>query len=224
MQTDFSTAVGSLYLEFFPRSGEENMAIDERLLERAIDEDQISFRFYRWREATLSLGHFQAKQGGPVAECFADLPVVTRLSGGGAILHDRELTYSLAIPAAHPLAKTPTSLYAIVHSAFIEALAEQGIEVSMRGEELAAQNGEFLCFLRGDRHDVLCNGQKVLGSAQRRRKGAVLQHGSLILEASPLAPEVQGLNELSGREFQADSLVFGVMSRLGELAASWENA
>ncbi|MCG6155143.1 lipoate--protein ligase family protein [Rubinisphaera margarita] len=224
MQTDFSTAVGSLFLEFFPRSGEENMAIDEQLLARAIDDEQISFRFYRWAEATLSLGHFQAKQRAPLAERFADLPAVTRLSGGGAILHDRELTYSLALPAAHPLAKNPTSLYAIVHTAFIAALAEQGIPVQMRGEELAAQNGEFLCFLRGDRHDVLSNGQKVLGSAQRRRKGAVLQHGSLILEASPLAPEVPGLSDLSGREVQVDSLVFGVMSRLGDLAASWENA
>jgi len=203
-------------------SGRRNMAIDEWLLSRAISFGHASFRFYRWNEPTLSLGYFQNKQTLSVPESLESLNRVRRLTGGGAILHDRELTYSLTVPADHPATATPVDLYRQVHQWVIDALANQGITAHFRGLSETDRDGAFLCFLRGDRNDVLIGEQKILGSAQRRRKGAVLQHGSLILQASPLAPEVAGVEELSGRQVDEARLVDDVSAQLRQLASDWQ--
>lgn len=197
------------------------MAIDEWLLERAILQPALAFRFYLWEQPTLSLGYFQEKSGIELPEKFSALPRVRRLTGGGAILHDRELTYSLVVPAGHPLSSTPVELYSLIHQIFIEGLAEQNVKSQMRGEEQAERNGSFLCFFRGDRHDVLINQHKVLGSAQRRRKGAILQHGSLILSSSPFAPEIDGIKELAGVDIDCSRLIQFITQKSCQLASNW---
>ena len=174
------------------------MALDEALLEAALAEDLIVSRWYRWAEPTLSLGYFQSPDDPLIDDRFRDLAKVRRLSGGGAILHDREWTYSCVIPPSHPLAETPLQVYHQVHDAIIDVLREFDIPAALRGEFLETLEGNFLCFQRGDSRDIVCHGTKILGSAQRRRRGAVLQHGSLILEASPTAPEIPGLREQAG--------------------------
>jgi len=121
-----------------PAAGAWNMAVDEALLEAAA-EGQGTLRFYRWSEPTLSLGYFQQyadrRQHEPSRQC----AVVRRPSGGGAILHDIELTYSLAVPSRHPLALDRLGFYQAVHTALIAVLAEWGIEATMfaRPERLA---------------------------------------------------------------------------------------
>ena len=82
-----------------PERGVWNMAIDEALLESAADEscDLVTLRFYRWSEPTLSLGYFQSYEDRNSHEASRSLPVVRRSSGGGALVHDHEWTYSLAI-------------------------------------------------------------------------------------------------------------------------------
>jgi hypothetical protein len=100
---------------------------------------------------------------------------------GGAIVHDRELTYSCALAASHPFVREPRKIYTSVHLAVIELLAGYGLSATLRGESLPGLDREFLCFGRGDQDDVVIGPEKILGSAQRRRKGAVLQHGSLVL-------------------------------------------
>lgn len=185
-------------VESEPASGAWNMAVDEVLLESALRHGTCTLRWYRWREPTLSLGYFQSPDDPFIDDRFADLPVVRRLSGGGAILHDRELTYSCAIPPGHPLAAEPTSLYTTMHTAIVAELARVGVDVAPRGLPDKGLDANFLCFSRGDANDLVISGHKVLGSAQRRRRGAVLQHGSLLLERSPVAPEYPGIAELSG--------------------------
>ncbi|HCS51109.1 hypothetical protein [Rubinisphaera sp.] len=213
-----------LYNDLTPKSGRYNMTVDEWLLTQAIEQQQISLRFYRWEEPTLSLGYFQSRREFHPPPTLKDLPQVERLSGGGAILHDLELTYSIALPASHPISQDPTELYSVAHSAIIKALAEQQIEVAMRGEDQADRNDQFLCFLRGDRHDVLSGEYKILGSAQRRRKGAILQHGSLILGTSEFAPEIPGLQNLTNRQIDIEALTSSLFEKLKPLAADWQMA
>ncbi len=184
-------------IESAARSGSWNMATDEYLLEAALSDGLKAVRMYRWEEPTVSLGYFQDSDDEALSTTFQNLAAVRRLSGGGAILHHHELTYSFVIPADDPLTQIPTELYGRVHKAIIDVLRDFGADCSMRGEDNAKSDEPFLCFVRGDRHDIHCNGHKVVGSAQRRRKGAVLQHGSIILERSTHAPQIPGLRDLS---------------------------
>lgn len=180
-----------------PQPGVRNMAVDEALLEESLKSGTIFLRLYRWSEATVSLGYFQRPDDQQLDPRLAHLPTVRRLSGGGAILHHHELTYSCCLPPKHPLARQPSQLYEQIHAAIIAALSEQGIEIARRGRTASGPNEPFLCFLREAAPDLVVRGHKVLGSAQRRRRGAVLQHGSLLLRASEHTPEILGLCDLA---------------------------
>ncbi len=202
-----------------PQSGTWNMAMDEALLERAGCGGPAVLRFYQWREPTLSLGYFQRfddRHSHPASQGCA---VVRRASGGGAILHDRELTYSITLSAGHRLSRRADDLYRVSHRALVEAL--EAFEVSavlheVKGSSRATTNvaEPFLCFARRAGGDVLVNQWKVAGSAQRRSRGAVLQHGSIILGQSKSAPELPGLAELTGRRIEPLELVEVFRGRL----------
>jgi lipoate-protein ligase A len=145
-----------------------------------------TLRFYRWSPATISLGYFQEYSDyenlPPPA---GELAVVRRQTGGGAILHDLELTYSLTVPLDHPLiaGQNPAVLYDHVHTAIATRLKTQDVPVANgpAGTGGCSHRGPFFCFARHSCFDLLADGKKLLGSAQRRTAGAVLQHGSLIL-------------------------------------------
>jgi lipoyl(octanoyl) transferase len=203
-------------IETLPRSGAMNMAIDEVLLESAIDREVATLRLYRWSLPTVSLGYFQPADD-PVLEArFGGLARVRRLSGGGAILHDQEVTYSVAYPALHSFGSNPGGLYDRVHAAIVALLNEWGVPARLRGE---AKTGDqpFLCFGRGDPRDIVLGAHKIVGSAQRRRRGAVLQHGALLLSASPHAPEFPGVFNLAPPPIhEANSIA----ERLGERIAA----
>ncbi len=188
------------------------MAVDELLLESASERAISTLRWYRWSEPTVSLGYFQPRVPEELADRFRGLPVVRRLSGGGAILHDQELTYAIALAGNHPLAANPRELYDLAHHTAISVLGEFGITAALRGDSHPERGGNFLCFSRGDSFDVVCQGEKVLGSAQRRRKRAVLQHGSLLLRRSQHAPEFRGVCDFASAPVDVDRLE----SRLNE--------
>jgi len=193
------------------------MGVDQWMLERAVAGEEACVRWYRWSGPTVSLGHFQTGLPVEVAGRFAGLPVVRRLSGGGAILHHHELTYALSLPATHPWAGEPRQLYDRVHGEIVQVLNRHGLPVTPRGDSQPDRGGEFLCFSRGDSFDLVWQGHKVLGSAQRRRKGAVLQHGSLLLRRSPHAPEFPGLAELASQPLNESRLAEDLTHSLLEL-------
>ena len=190
------------------------MAVDEALMETAAADGVAAMRFYQWAEPTLSLGYFQAAADRRLHPPSLACPLVRRPSGGGAILHDRELTYSLAIPAGHPWAANAERLYMATHEALAAALKSLGIDASPRGKAGQFGNSEadheipppLLCFQRRAVGDLLIGETKIAGSAQRRRRGAVLQHGSILLAASRFAPELPGIEELSSHSVEANSL------------------
>ncbi len=188
-----------------PLSGVENMRIDAQLLDRAATDGTNWLRFYQWSEPTVSLGYFQRDSPVPVA--LANLPIVTRLSGGGAILHHHELTYSISLSKEGSWARNPRSIYQVIHTVIVGCLAGLGLECSMRGDAMSdPENKTFLCFSRSDPHDVVHGEYKVVGSAQRRRRGAVLQHGSVLLNASKYAPDLPGIFDLGARQIEPEQL------------------
>lgn len=201
-----------------PRDGAWNMAVDEALLDDAAQRGVTTLRFYRWSEPTLSLGYFQALGERETHPASRDAAVVRRLSGGGALLHDRELTYSLCLPSGHPLARQAPAVYDRMHRALIDVLATSGVRAALwrsvagEGEPSPGAAEPFLCFARRTAADVVVLDSpggasvKIAGSAQRRRRGAVLQHGAVLLAASPAAPELSGLLETTGIQLNASEL------------------
>ena len=190
------------------------MALDEALLESAEADGMATVRFYQWREPTLSLGYFQRYEDRQLHCASAACAAVRRASGGGAILHDQELTYSIALSSSHPLAGRAERLYLAVHRSLVSTLAEFGVTASLRtadSVDVGTHNQKsasvpFLCFQRASPGDVLIGSVKIAGSAQRRHRGAVLQHGSVLLEKSAYAPELLGITDLVGIHVTVDQL------------------
>jgi lipoyl(octanoyl) transferase len=194
-----------------PADGAWNMALDDALLLSAERDGVAWLRFYEWQEPTLSLGYFQNHVDRRLHLASAGCKLIRRASGGGAILHDRELTYSIALPAKHPLAKRAELLYNAAHRALIETLAEWGVQAKQhiveqqippggtgkRSLPVPKREEPFLCFERRSPGDVILGEYKIAGSAQRRHRGAVLQHGSVLLAKSGFAPELPGVFDLS---------------------------
>lgn len=193
-----------------PRDGITNMAIDEFLLESACQQDAVTLRFYRWSEPTLSLGYFQS-----IRDRFdhpASLPcrMLRRASGGGAIVHDQEITYSFATPLSMRQSNETSVFYQAFHESLVRVLAEFGIESNLTDGEFSGQPScpkAFLCFQRHAKGDVVLDRQKVLGSAQRRAKRGIIQHGSLLLRRSPAAPELSGIFDIAGTSIDQEILM-----------------
>lgn len=166
-----------------PADGPTNMAADE-LLAEGLPPGGIAMRFYGWSEPSLSLGAFQRFDERDDVPGLSSLPVVRRPSGGGAILHGTDLTYAIAVCRSHPWGETTQRLYDAVHGAAVELL--RGLSLAPRlveegGPPPVAGREPYLCFDRRSPGDVVVGDDKVLGSAQRRHRAAVVQHGSLLL-------------------------------------------
>lgn len=187
------------------------MAIDEAILQTiGAGDAPATLRFYRWDEPTISLGYFQkyhefAQQDAVIG----NLALVRRQTGGGAILHDDELTYSLALPVSDDGETDIEAMYKLVHDACIATLAQMGVQAIYRRSEDSSnsQRGPFFCFARTHRLDLVIGGEKLLGSAQRRIKNAVLQHGSLIIGRHFQQQPSAALNDRLPGEFDSDSFI-----------------
>lgn len=124
--------------------------------------------------------------------------MVRRSTGGGAILHDHDLTYSLSVPETNRWSAANERLYFMMHQIAVELLAERGVESSLfEGDPAQFDREAFLCFQRRSPGDLVLKGMKIGGSAQRRKKNALLQHGSLLLQKSDKATELAGIEDLS---------------------------
>lgn len=203
--------------------GAWNMAVDEALLETAATDGLTTLRFYTWSEPTLSLGYFQAAADRVLHVPSRDCPLVRRASGGGAILHDQELTYSIALPSRGRFVDQAAATYDAFHQTLIEALATFAVHASLCKAAASVQPERFLCFQRHTRGDVLIGSDKVAGSAQRRNRGALLQHGSVLLAKSVFAPELPGINDMERTSLTANQLIESWLPLLAErLECHWE--
>lgn len=186
-------------LPFAAADGATNMAADEVLLESAAGSGVASLRFYTWSQPTLSLGYFQPATAKDLRPELRNLAWVRRASGGAAIVHHHELTYSFALPPGL-VGKSAPAWICRFHTLLRAVLAEHGLSAHLVrcGEE--RQLGEVLCFLHQTPGDLTIAGSKVAGSAQRKLRGALLQHGSVLLRQSAFAPELPGICDFAGRE------------------------
>jgi len=170
-----------------PASGAWNMAVDEALLDSvAAGRSPATLRFYLWTPACLSLGYFQTFDVVDVDGCRArGVEIVRRPTGGRAILHDRELTYSVTLPASvlgQEAGIVPS--YHRLSLALQAGLQDLGIPATLAPVVASPAGGEQgpVCFDRPSAHELLLGGRKLVGSAQVRRGSALLQHGSIVIE------------------------------------------
>jgi lipoyl(octanoyl) transferase len=176
--------------------GQTNMAADETLVRSAAD-GIASLRFYGWTPATLSLGYFQSSAVRHADSRLARLPFVRRPSGGATLVHHHEVTYALALPAGSPW-QWGESWLLRMHRIIATGLADLGLaeKVAFVGDE-PIKYGDVLCFQQFTQGDVLCGGNKVVGSAQRKYRQALMQHGSILLARSEHTPDLPGIRELT---------------------------
>jgi lipoate-protein ligase A len=172
-----------------PLSGAENMAFDEAVL-RSFDPvtSMPTLRLYGWNPPALSLGRFQkATEILDMARCREDgVAVVRRVTGGGVIYHADELTYSLVCAPAHIPATTSIKDSFRVLTGFLLAFyrtlgldAGYATDVVPKGTRLGERTA--YCFAGKESFDILADGRKIGGNAQRRVKGVIFQHGSIPL-------------------------------------------
>ncbi len=169
-----------------PAPGAWNMALDESILEHVHRGEAIpTLRLYAWTPACLSLGHAQPFADVDVARLRAHgWDVVRRLTGGRAILHTDELTYSVTAPADEPrVAGTVLESYNRLAGALMRAVHDLGLPVEMKEHSNRSLTPMLnpVCFEVPSTYEITVRGKKLIGSAQARKKEHMLQHDSLPL-------------------------------------------
>ena len=213
------------------------MAVDEVLLDlvsRSAGSHLTFLRFYGWKQPTLSIGYSQ-KMEKVVDFAFCQshgIQVVRRLTGGKAVLHDRELTYSIISNDAdhfpiHDISRT----YQLIAEALSSSLTEIGIQTVLAGSTTRNNSTvrshaypQFACFALSNHHEILWKGRKLIGSAQRRTQRGFLQHGSILIEFDPtLLAGALGTPQLVKMESDVATLAgcLGYTPQIAEILSSF---
>lgn len=173
------------YIKFGTYTGAENMQIDSDLLDKAIETQaqEPVFRLYAWKPRCISLGRNQKDdflEG-------VNEDIVRRLTGGRALLHDDEITYSYVTPiSAIPDGETITASYKYISGILIDFFKTLGVELDFGGAPklpMGQVKGSMkfdYCMLISTGADVCYQGRKIIGSAQYRKQGYILQHGGIL--------------------------------------------
>lgn len=195
MMTTYEPSRWRLIIDEEPRSGAANMALDQAVAEAcAAGACPPTVRFYRWHPPAVSLGRHQAASEVDMEAALEQgYEVVRRPTGGRAILHTDELTYSIAAAADEPRVEgSIMDAYLRLSNALLAGLRSLGLEADKApGDVRAGPDVSAACFEVPSAYEITAGGRKLLGSAQSRRAGYVLQHGSL-----PLAGDVARLADV----------------------------
>ncbi|MGB4782613.1 lipoate--protein ligase family protein [Candidatus Methylomirabilis sp.] len=167
-------------------TGPTNMGVDEALA--TLCRDGATLRFYAWEAPTLSIGYSQRSNDIDPAACRnSTVHLVRRPTGGRAVLHQQDLTYSLILPLRPPWTKISiVESYRQINVSLLRGLETLGLKVRV-GRRPRQINGALspFCFTAISQHEVLVGRKKVIGSAQRRFPTALLQQGSILLDFDP---------------------------------------
>ena len=165
--------------------GAEQMALDAGLLDRARTTGEAVLRVYAWTRATLSFGRHESVRVRFAPETLraAGVDAVRRPTGGRVLMHHREVTYSVTapVPGGEPLRES----YARINALLLDALSRLGVHASLAlpGEPMRPGDaGALSCFAAPASGELVADGRKLVGSAQVRERGALLQHGSILID------------------------------------------
>ena len=219
--------------------GAGNMALDHALLRHAAATGEAVLRVYRWRRPTISFGRHQPARDVYDRErlAAAGLDVVRRPTGGRAVVHDRELTYSVVAPLCPEVDRAirVRDLYGSINGLLVRALRRLGVPAALAaGAQRSSNRGPTAvgptatpCFDIATEGEVVALGRKLVGSAQWREGHAVLQHGSILIDddqhrltavtRAPTCPEpVATLRNLLGRAPEVSEITAALVRTLGE--------
>ena len=189
-----------------------NMAVDEAISEAVRQElSPPTLRLYSWSRPSVSIGHFQKISEVNIDYCGKmDYPVVRRLTGGRAILHDAELTYSFsALTGSPPFSTSLHENYSLISNAILLGLKACGIKagISFERKRNSGQRNPA-CFKAVSYGEITINGKKVIGSAQKRYSNGFMQHGSILLDFD--------VNKLCNVLVHGDKNAFGDISSIND--------
>jgi len=169
-----------------------NMALDEALLQwHSQGELPPMIRFYEWSPATLSIGYFQRAHRDVNFEQLHNLNLgfVRRPTGGRAVLHEHELTYSIIVSEDYPdMPKSVTEAYRVLSEGLLKGFQNLGFDAYFSVPETAAEKEALqkpksaVCFDAPSWYELVVEGRKVAGSAQTRQAGVILQHGAILID------------------------------------------
>ncbi|UCE05799.1 MAG: lipoate--protein ligase family protein [bacterium] len=172
------------------KDGFHNMAIDEVLATKSVPHDNKSvFRVYRWQPYAISLGYNQDPHDLNLEKCKHNkIDVVRRPTGGSAVLHAEEITYSIIVPKESEFYSSDIlKTYNLISKGILKGLNLIGVKaelierVSRENEKRSAYKNKIPCFSRSAKFEIAFQGKKLVGSAQRRFENSILQHGSILV-------------------------------------------
>lgn len=181
-----------LFINSGPCSPSFNMALDEALLDWHSDGSiPPVIRFYEWNPATLSIGYFQQVDRDINLQAVKEqnLGFVRRPTGGRAVLHEHELTYSIIVSEDYPdIPKTVTEAYRVLSEGLLQGFRNLGMNAYFSVPDTVEKQADLkkpksaVCFDAPSWYELVVEGKKVAGSAQTRQKGVILQHGAILLD------------------------------------------
>lgn len=196
------------------RDAAMNMALDEALLRSAAGRGRPLLRLYRWSEPAVSIGFFQKIS----ADIAPGRPIVRRPTGGGLVDHARDITYTIVAPPAHALCRMPTpESYRQIHDAVAAALRQIGLAAELA--PCCESGARGVCFAAPVKFDVVVDGGKVAGAAQRRLRCGLLHQGSILLPPSAtLNGELRdAFQEVLGARFEPFQPTTTLLAAAGDL-------
>jgi len=212
-----------LIIDDQPLKGSLNMAIDEFMFSLVKKEKKTILRFYQWKKPTASLGYFQK-----VNEVInlnylkeKNFDLVRRITGGKLVLHDKEITYSIASSEAEIFTNSLKNSYQLISQALCLGFSKMGINAQLASRKVFSYLSKSLpCFSYPAQDEIKVNGKKLVGSAQKREGDCFLQHGSIPIESDyeilrRLTPEstpqfeknMTSLKEILGRDISFSEVV-----------------
>lgn len=189
-----------------------NMALDEALF---LNYRIPTLRFYTWSEPAISIGYFQSLKKFNLENL--NIKYVRRITGGRAVFHSQDITYSLICPSG---ALSILSFYKLISRAFIKGLKSMGIQAELTSR---FNNQNNFCFASSFGEEVAVKGKKILGSAQVRKENLLLQQGSLILDLNnnlvnlDFKGSLTSLKEELKREVKIKEVVLAVIEGFKEI-------